>query len=60
MMHLLCVMMTCHSIHKDMAQVLLAVQYTISDMAQLVSIPSVNIVLISGEKKFCQTKLAQL
>ncbi len=43
-MHSLCEMMTCHGIHMDMAQVLLAVQYTISDMAQFVSIPSVTTV----------------
>ncbi len=48
MMHSLCVMMTCHGIHMDMAQVLLAVQYTLSDMAQLVSIPSVKSAAITN------------
>ncbi len=44
MLHSLCVMMTCHGIHMDIAQVRLAVQYTIYDMAQLVSNPSVIII----------------
>ncbi len=42
-MHSLYVMMTCHCIHMGIVQVLLAVQYTISDIAQLVSIPSVTV-----------------
>ncbi len=34
-------MMTCYGIHMDMVQAHLVVHYTISDKAQLVSIPSV-------------------
>ncbi len=61
MLHSLCVMMTCHGIHIDMAQVRLAVQYTMSDMTQLVSIPSVILYKNSvsfettNENKMCYT-----
>ncbi len=51
MMHSLFVMMTCHGIHMDMVQVFLTVMYTISDMAQHVSIPSVTTILLTYKHK---------